>query len=165
MPQAGVVVNPMNRGRPPGPVTGPGATFLAVVLESPAVTTFRRHLLSISWLALLAMCALALAPTVSHALAKARGSTQWTEVCTPQGMRLVALDAQTTPEQQPAVGGHLEHCPWCGVGSISAGMPPAPPAVLPPAQPLRFVPPLFLQARQTPFVWAPAQPRGPPATA
>lgn len=129
------------------------------------MTAFRRHLLSLTWFALLAMCVLALAPTVSHALSKARGSTQWTEVCTPQGMRLVALDAQTAPEQQPALGGHLEHCPWCGMGGASIGLPSAPPAVVPPVQPLRFVAPLFLQARQTQFAWRPAQPRGPPPAA
>lgn len=143
-----------------------GFTPAMGVLESRTVTAFRHHLSSISWLALLAMFALALVPTVSHALAQARGSTQWTEVCTPQGMRLVAIDAQTAPEQQPAVGGHLEHCPWCGMGGASPGMPPAPPAALPPAQqPVRLVPRLFLQARQGQFAWAPAQPRGPPATA
>src|SRR5262245_31384367 len=50
------------------------------------------------WLALVAMLALAVLPTLSHALAFARGGAAWAEVCTPQGMRLVAVDAAQSAE-------------------------------------------------------------------
>lgn len=165
VPDGAGVVNPKILGAPAGVSGEPGANPPVAALESRAVNALRRHLMPVTWLALLAMLALAMVPTVSHALAKARGSTQWTEVCTPQGMRLVALDAETAPDQQPAVGGHLEHCPWCGMGGATPGLPPASLTVLPPEVRVRLVPPLFLLAPQRPFAWAPAQPRGPPAAA
>jgi len=104
------------------------------------------------------MLALALLPTLSHALAGS--SSAYAEVCTPQGMKVVAL---ADGEQQPATASlHLEHCPYCVAGGAAAGLPPAPPALpLPPAE-VALQPPLLLQAPHTLFAWAAAQPRGPP---
>ena len=104
------------------------------------------------------MLALALLPTLSHALAGS--SSAYAEVCTPQGMKVVAL---ADGEQQPATASlHLEHCPYCLAGLALAGLPPTPLALpLPPAEPV-LQPPLFLRAPRTLFAWAAAQPRGPP---
>lgn len=111
------------------------------------------------------MLALALLPTVSHALAFAHGGkSNWAEICTPQGMKLVALDdapgAADTPPAQ--AGSHLDHCPYCGLSGHATGLPPAPAAV--PGLPAGAdaVPRLFLQAPRTLFAWRSAQPRGPP---
>ncbi|MBP6764886.1 MAG: DUF2946 domain-containing protein [Rubrivivax sp.] len=124
----------------------------------------RRQLQACTWFALVAMLALALAPTVSRALALAQGGgSAWAEVCTPQGMVRVALDDAPRGTPAPAhAGGMLDHCPFCGLAGQAAGMPPAPP-VLPPVQAEQsLVPPLWLQAPHTLFAWRSAQPRGPP---
>ena len=118
------------------------------------------------WLALVAMLALALLPTLSHALAFARGGAAWAEVCTPQGMRLVAVDAAQAaadPDAPAQAAGRLEHCPLCALGADLPALPPAAPAAL--ALPLAAAepPPLFLHAPRTLFAWHSAQPRGPPS--
>ena len=117
------------------------------------------------WLALVAMLALALLPTVSHALAFARGGAAWAEVCTPQGMRLVAVDAaQAADNGAPAqAAGHLEHCPLCALGADAPPLPPAPPAALRLPVAGAEPPPLFLQAARTLHAWRSAQPRAPPS--
>ena len=104
------------------------------------------------------MLALALLPTLSHALAGS--GSGFAEVCTPQGMKVVTL---ADGEQRPSSASlHLEHCPYCVAGVGAAALPPAPLAIpLPPAEPA-LQPPLFLQAPHTLFAWAAAQPRGPP---
>jgi len=125
--------------------------------------TFRRRLRPLSWLALVAMLALALAPTLSHALALARGGSAWAEVCTPQGARLVALgDVASEPAPGQAVS-HLENCPFCALSSAGLAPPPAAPARL--ALPLagNEAPPLFLHGPRTLHAWRSAQPRAPPS--
>lgn len=129
-----------------------------------AVNTLRHRRRPIAWLALCALLAWALLPTLSHAFAPAGGKTVWSEVCTPQGMRLVAIDAAGGETPAPvSTAGHLEHCPYCAPTFGALGLPPAllslalpPPAALGP-------PPLFLHAPRTLFAWTAAQPRAPPA--
>lgn len=111
------------------------------------------------------MLALVLLPTVSHALAFAQGGkTAWAEVCTPQGMKLVALDdAPGAGDMTPPQGDiHLEHCPYCTLSGQSNAMPPAPPAAPALLAGADALPLLFLQAPRTLFAWRSAQPRGPP---
>ncbi len=111
------------------------------------------------------MLALALLPSLSHALAHARGGdSAWAEVCTPRGMRLVALDADgaTDPAAPVQAAGHLEHCPLCALGADTAALPPAPAADLALPAGASLLPPLFLLAPRTLFAWRSAQPRGPP---
>ena len=124
----------------------------------------RRHLQLLTWIALVAILALAVLPSVSRALSFVRGDSSFAEVCTPQGARLVALMEQEGSGQQPAAHGlHLEHCPLC---SLSFDAP-----LLPAVQvnsTLLFAsaapPALFLQAPRTLFAWHSVQARGPPAT-
>jgi hypothetical protein len=122
----------------------------------------RSSLRRVAWLALLAVLAMGLLPTVSHALALKRGGSAWAEVCTPQGMRLVAVDSDDSPAPLQA-SGHLEHCPLCALQGMDASAPP--PArtsvLMLPVQRLGL-PPLFLQAPATLHAWRTAQPRGPP---
>jgi hypothetical protein len=128
----------------------------------------------LSWIALAAILALALLPTLSHALAHARGQGAggWAEVCTAQGPQRVAVDADgkladtvidgptdaATPDAD-----HLQHCPLCAIGSDTPPLPPA--ATLAPALRLSGirVPAAFLHAPRTAHIWRSAQPRGPPA--
>lgn len=117
------------------------------------------------WLALWAVLAAALLPTISHALAQGRGDgARWAEVCTAQGMRLVVLDDATadTSGQTQRIA-QLEHCPYCALGAGAAPLPAAP--GLPPlaVTTVERVPALFLHAPRTLHAWRSAQPRGPPA--
>ncbi|RVU49034.1 DUF2946 domain-containing protein [Rubrivivax rivuli] len=124
----------------------------------------RRHLRPLTWLALWAVLAMALLPAVSHALSFARGDGgAWAEVCTPQGMRWVLVEAPDgpAPSSLPTATGHLEHCSLCTLSAGAAAPPPALPVLL--ALSLAaFEPPLFLHAPRTLFAWRTAQPRGPP---
>lgn len=127
------------------------------------MNTLRHHFRPAVWLALIAIAAMALLPTLSHALARSggAGSTAFTEVCTPQGMKVVALtDGEEAPDSAQL---RLEHCHWCtaAIGDLAP-----PPVILPqevPAAAGVCVPTLFLQARHTLHAWASVQPRAPPA--
>lgn len=134
------------------------------LLHSRPVKAVRRHLPSFAWLALVAMLALAMLPTVSRAMASAQGeSSAWAEICTAQGMKRVALDSQPgEPAMPESASGHLDHCPFCGLSAQALDLPPAPPAVLDLSAAADHLPPLFLQAPRTLFAWCRAQPRAPP---
>ena len=109
------------------------------------------------------MLALALVPTLSHALSFARGvPNALSEVCTPQGARLVALNDQAPPTPDAAFS-HLDHCPLCSLHGAALGMPPAAPRHIEPVALAHAVPPLFLAAPRPLFAWSAAQPRAPPA--
>lgn len=118
---------------------------------------------------MVAMLAMALLPTVSQALGHARGgSTTWTEVCTPQGMRLVALpdDAaapgahDTSPLQ---AAGHLEHCPLCTLAQDTPALPAPQAQQLPVLDASETLPRPLQHAPHTQPAWLSAQPRGPPS--
>lgn len=123
-----------------------------------------------AWLALIAMLAGALLPTVSHALASARGEA-WTAVCTAYGVRWVAADASgdavsaaTTadPRSLPGTAAPSDHCPYCAHASHSPALPPASHDALRLAANASPMPALFLHAPRTLFAWRGAQPRAPP---
>ncbi len=84
------------------------------------------------WLALLVLVLATLAPTVSRTLAAA-GDAAWVQVCTPDGVRWVALsDADghvsgTADPQKPAPPS-LDHCPLCVLMGDRLA-PPSPPLV------------------------------------
>jgi hypothetical protein len=117
-----------------------------------------------TWLALLAVLALALVPTISRALAHVQGDAGWAEVCTAQGMNLgmASAPADEAPAAKPGLPGHLEPCAFC---ALCAGAAP-PPAGATPAfgwpHSAAGPPERFLQAPRTPFAWRSAQPRAPP---
>lgn len=119
----------------------------------------------LAWLALVAVLAMALVPTLARALAHGQGaSTQWVEVCTAQGMKMVPVAAAQAQESQAPEASplsQLEHCPMCALGHLCAGPPAALPAPLPAAA-ARLVPARFLHAPRTLHVWRASQPRGPP---
>jgi hypothetical protein len=130
------------------------------------VKTLRRHLNACNWLALVAVLAMALLPTVSHALAHGQGTgTTWAEVCTPQGMKMVAVDlddAAPGAAGSAQAGSHLEHCPYCTGSVTPQGLPPSTFSLPDFDARAGLVPPLFLQAPHTLFAWRSAQPRAPP---
>jgi hypothetical protein len=128
------------------------------------VNTLRRRLQPLSWIALVAVLALALLPTLSHALAFVQGErAPWAEVCSGQrGPRVVAGTEGGVPL---AVQAASEHCAWCGL----AGSDLPPPSGTAPGMPLigwgewpaASSVPAVAQRR----AWVPALPRAPPALA
>lgn len=123
-------------------------------------TTYRFAL----WLAALAMLFAVLAPTVS----RIRSTGDWVEICSVAGNKLVLVaSAGNTVSDggQPAGARAAMDCPYCAL-HIDLAVPTAPQASLTHRiSRLAFVPRLFLQAPQAPFVWAPAQSRAPPVLA
>lgn len=123
------------------------------------------HLRRSCWLAIVAALALALLPTVSHALAAARGPGPLVEVCTTHVERVVGRGEAADDHRAPASAGvQFEHCPLCAASAMALGLPPAAltlhrVTVCVAAQPERF-----LHAPETPFAWRSAQPRAPPVS-
>lgn len=129
---------------------------------------FHRHCRRLNWIALFAILGLSLAPTVSHALAQADGQNPWSEICTPQGMQMLAsADAVTgEPAPMPRLGDaltHVEHCPFCGLGGAQDVPPISALAALALPDLAHATPLLFLLAPRPLFAWCSAQPRAPPA--
>jgi hypothetical protein len=113
---------------------------------------------SVTWFALVAMLALALMPTLSHAMAQARGNSVFDEICSASGTR----SPQPGDPAQGMAFGHLEHCPFCHLQAQPLAPPPAAQPL--PAQPfVHEQPPLFLAAARTLYAWRSSQPRGPPS--
>jgi hypothetical protein len=130
----------------------------------------RRHTAWPTWIALLAIWALSLVPTVSQLLAAAApdGSVR-AEICTPQGLRWVTLVAVDELADGPAgtpadtlAAAHSDHCPLCRLQHDAPPLPLATALSHEPAPGPAFVPSLFLQAPHTLHAWRSAQPRGPP---
>lgn len=122
-----------------------------------------RHRRLIAWIALVAMLALALVPTLSRAMAYASGGSGWSEVCTPQGMQWVSVDSEQSSSPPDGTPPQVDHCHFCQLASVGAAPPPASALALPVAgaEPPR----LFPQALRTVHAWRSAQPRGPPSLA
>jgi len=126
------------------------------------VLTLRRHLSELTAIALLAICALALLPTVSRLLAQATGSSELAEVCTPSGLKRVATGGES---QAPVVAdAHLDHCPLCSLAGVAL-LPPTPPAALPLPAAREGLPRLFGASPRPLFAWTSSRPRGPPSIA
>lgn len=121
------------------------------------------------WFALCIALVMALAPTVSHALAWSQaGSGNLIEICTATGSRMVPVDTAPSSADSPAgqeSALSLSHCPFCLHTADRCAPPPNP------------LPYLFqVQGGQqeavawqaffflTHFAWVPP-PRGPPAAA
>jgi len=118
-----------------------------------------------TWVAILALLMMALAPLMSQAFG-AGSASGWAEICSVYGSKWVKIDAGTTdPQPTPASGHPLDHCPYCSLHASALGMPPAPIAVQAMGSTYREVPPAFLTAPRTLHAWRTAQPRGPPILA
>ncbi|MFT3664133.1 DUF2946 family protein [Piscinibacter sp.] len=119
----------------------------------------RRLFRRATWLALVAMLGLALAPTLSQAVAASQAGDPWAEICSMGGATMTASPAGAG--QAGADGAHLGHCPLCGqVGDT----PMLPGAEYQPVQVDGATqrPALFLHAPRTLFAWAAARARAPP---
>jgi hypothetical protein len=121
-----------------------------------------------SWIAMLAILMTALAPTVSHALARSdHADAGWVEICRGAGSTWIYIgSADVTQAGHPpsdTYGHALDHCPYCTLHAAHPGSPPAPMAidllVLGHATPQ--LPASVLQAR---LAWYRALSRGPPVS-
>jgi hypothetical protein len=128
------------------------------------VNRLRLHLRSWTWIALVAVLALAWVPTLSRALAPT-GASMLTEVCTSQGMTL-AMPGGADTDGAPARAGHLlDHCPLCALGLDGAApLPTTEPTVALPTDGAK-PPRLFRQPARTLVAWLGAQARAPPTSA
>ncbi|WP_229726288.1 DUF2946 domain-containing protein [Oxalicibacterium faecigallinarum] len=123
---------------------------------------------SAAWIALCTILLAALAPSISHALAKhnAHGIEQTVvEICTMEGSKMVQVDAAQQPEpthHQEQVD-HFEHCPFCKTNSVATGLPATTAPLIHSIPPRGAFPALFYQAPQGLYVWTTASPRAPPA--
>lgn len=114
-----------------------------------------------AWIALVAMLAFALLPTLSRAMATAGG---WAEVCTPTGMKWVSVAPDGgAPDAPMAVS--LDHCALCSLATEGAAPLPAAPVLPLAVAPGSEAPQAWLHAACTAHAWRSAQPRGPPAAA
>lgn len=87
-----------------------------------------------AWIALLAACFGALAPTLSQAALKAQGDGgHWVQVCSASGVTWVRADTGEAAGDHPS--GAALTCPWGVISGGAAGMPPVHALNLPVAAP------------------------------
>jgi Protein of unknown function (DUF2946) len=129
------------------------------------VNLLRIRLRRSTWIALVAALAMAVMPTLSRAMAFANGEDGWAQVCTAQGMKMVAVADLGTPADPSAPsssGASLDHCKYCTASAGAAPLPAAPASVPVPLAQASAAPAAFFHAPRTLFAWASAQPRAPP---
>jgi len=126
------------------------------------------------WAGLWAMIAMAVMPTISHAMVRfsaQTGPAMEMEICTTRGVERISMAPGLQLTNQSAGAGsktlpashdlNAEHCPMCGQTGYT-GMPP-PSQTLLKLPGLSDAPPqLFLLASRPLFAWLQARPRGPP---
>ena len=83
---------------------------------NPRAWLYRR----LAWCALCAVTVAALAPTVSRALAQARGVV-WVEICSAAGTEWVDLNGDGTPSSQSVLADEA-HCDYCRLPHHSPGL-------------------------------------------
>lgn len=113
-----------------------------------------------TWLALLAMLALALLPAISRAVVAAQGGGDWVEVCSVKGTRWVSMS--TGEEGEPALKPLSEACPYCQLQTEQPGLPPVPAPDWRAPEAVHEQPPAFWQAPRLLAIWRRASTRGPP---
>lgn len=114
-----------------------------------AVSTLRRLFRQAAVLALVAILGLALAPTVSHALAAQQlGAQPWSELCAFDG--------------GPDAGARLAHCPLCAQPGHTPVLPGTPASAGLPPERRSEVPALTRHEAVAAMVWVAPPSRAPP---
>lgn len=121
-----------------------------------------------AWLAILALLAGALSPTLAQAMVAGSDRADWLEVCSVSGMVWVKADTGEVSDHQPddgqPVSSAVQHCPWCTLHGASAGLPPVDPPAFVLGERATDLPPAFYRAPVGATVWASAHSRAPPLT-
>jgi hypothetical protein len=116
-----------------------------------------------SWIALLAILVVTLAPAVTGALSASR-TQLWGEVCSAAS--LAAGKSATSSGQESPAGPHaFEHCPYCALHADLAPPPDPRQSGAGVALAFRAQPAAFIHAPRANAVWTSAQPRAPPFAA
>ena len=122
-----------------------------------------------SFIALLAMVMLALAPTVSKVIAAERIDSNLVEVCTTEGIKWVSVSEasqhvlsghEPTPSSWHDHGGD---CPYCNLQTTKFLSSVVQSCVT--TKSVALLPPLFYQAPKPLFAWAHSRSRAPPVAA
>jgi hypothetical protein len=123
------------------------------------------------WLVALSFLLAALMPSLSQALAHARGDVvAWSQVCrssvvSPRASGSLLAAQADKQSSQASVHGLFAHCPYCALHTQDLAPPPATAASALLLLPLSFeMPERFYSAPQGAHAWAPAQSRAPPLT-
>ena len=128
------------------------------------MTLFHRRFAA--WAACLAILMSALAPSVSHALALARGvDIAWMEVCSVAGTKLVKADISAKTADAPASHELLAqagHCAYCNTYAASFALPPAASPVFLAGDRNRLRPFLSYRSPRPLAPWTVAHSRAPP---
>lgn len=129
------------------------------------MTLFTRRFAA--WIACFAILLVALAPSISQAVANAKqeSGSGWAEICSVAGIRFVQVDDDGAADGKS--GGkamQMEHCAFCSTHAGSVGLPPASP-VLPllVASGTAIFPALYYRSPAPLFIWSAAQSRAPPS--
>ena len=112
---------------------------------------------------LLAVMLLAVsAPTISKVIVLDEPQTALIEICTNEGVKQISLSDSGLDERESSGEhhAHAEDCPYCHL-QLSLFTPPKSQTFLN-VRVLAFFPPLFYQAPQSQFAWAPQLARAPP---
>lgn len=112
-----------------------------------------------TWIALWAMVALTLIPSISRAWTALNSPSDWVEVCTAQGARWVSLTDSREP--QPEAPATAEHCAYCQLQGHALALPPTSAGLVLMVD-FDEIPPLFYGAPYQLEVWRTAAARGPP---
>ena len=122
---------------------------------------FRKLHRRTAWLALSALLAAALMPALAQALGRTPGDGA-VEICTPQGMKWLAVGDLADDKLPSTAAGSLDHCPFCSLGSNLPALPGSPAAWAPPVGSVDVHSERFHRAARAPHAWRSAQPRAPP---
>lgn len=128
------------------------------------VNILRLHIRQLTWIALVAVLALAGVPTLSRALPPA-GSGEVMGVCTSQGIKQVSIGEGDFGGAPIQAEHHLDHCPLCALALDGAAPLPARGFASPVPVAGAEAPQPIAQAVHTSFVWLGAQARAPPFAA
>jgi hypothetical protein len=116
-----------------------------------------------SWIALVAILLVTLAPSVTGWLSASR-TQLWGEICSAATLT-AAKPGSSAGGGSPAAPHAFEHCPYCALHADLA-LPPDPGrADAGVAFAFRAQPAAFVRAPRATATWASAQPRGPPSVA
>jgi len=119
-----------------------------------------------AWIASFAILLAALAPSISHAIAVAKGAdVSWLEICTTDGAKVIKVAGQQSPASPSSSekGMQSGHCPFCFTHADSVALLPMAPLDMPVVSGTYHFPTLFYQSSHPLFAWSSAQPRAPPA--
>ncbi|MBW8759933.1 MAG: DUF2946 domain-containing protein [Burkholderiales bacterium] len=115
-----------------------------------------------SWIALLAILVVTLAPSVTGMLSASSGQL-WDQVCSATSP--VVTTKSTSGDPSPAAPHAFEHCPYCALHADLAPPPDPRQAGAGVAFAFQAVPAAFVHAPRARATWTSAQPRAPPLAA